>query len=448
MPSSRHIVSALLIIAAVSCSAINCSDNGRRDFVDWAQNNVHPLATTVLDDETIDLEFLGPLVGDARVICLGESRHDAREQFLLKGRIIRHLVTKLGFNIILMEEGLPYAEKINQYVLEGTGDIEELMSGMGAWFLWDTEEVREMIQWLREYNREAPPDNKVRFGGIDITDPLPGLDLLSAYFERVDSEFAESLTTGINRDIYRVAIWEQIAGNYTALGEDELDSIQALFNMMPVRLRENRTAYEERSSAEEYEWAYRNAVCLIESHTLFRQISGGTFEEAGIVREKAMAQNVLWQLSSSGDHNRAIVWAHNFHVGQDTFDLDIPNRPPSQGMIPMGKYLKDALGEDLVSIGMSFYDGAFPDGPLSPAETESVDGALADIDMDAYMLDLRSAPNKGPIDTWLSATQPMRGQGGTAHLVLRNSFDIVAFVRHITKATPSPGAASRFESLR
>ena len=114
----------------------------------------------------------------------------------------------------------------------------------------------------------------------------------------------------------------------------------------------------------------------------------------------------------------------------------------------MGKYLKDALGKELVSLGMSFYDGSFREGPLSPAEAESIDGTLADIDMDAYMLDLRSAPDQGSINNWLSAKQPMRGQGGTAYLALRNSFDAVAFVRHITKATPSPAAVSKFELLK
>ncbi|MCP4705690.1 MAG: erythromycin esterase family protein [candidate division Zixibacteria bacterium] len=448
MISSRIIITTFLILATIGCQGNKTSDIGRNEFIKWANSNAVPILTDRATYDISDLTFLEPMIGCATLVGLGDSRHDANEQYQLKIKFIKYLILELDFNMIAIEEGLPHAEKINRYLLDGTGNIEELMNQMGAWFIWDTKEFFVLIQWLREHNLKSPVDKQIRFTGIDITDPLPSIELLLTYFKDVDSDFANSIEKIIDREIYRVDIWNQIMQNYSTTDKNKLVKIGEQFSLILTHLQKHRAEFIEKSSTAEYEWVCRNAECLTKSHDLFRKMSEGDVPRAGVIRESGMSDNLLWHMASSGENCRAIVWAHNFHIAEDAFDLDLPNMPLMSGLIPMGKYLADSLGEKFVSIGMSFHNFNDPNQSISPIDSESIDGTLADISLDTYIIDLRSVPTQGSINNWITTKHAIRGQGNEGHLILKDSFDMIAFVRQISKTTPSQKAALRFRSMR
>ena len=113
-----------------------------------------PFAT---DDPTApidDLEPLRALVGDARIVGMGEGSHGTREFFRMKHRVFEFLVERMGFTIFAIEATFPEALDVDRYVRTGEGDPSALIRGMYFW-TWNTDEVLDLVRWMRNYNVAA-----------------------------------------------------------------------------------------------------------------------------------------------------------------------------------------------------------------------------------------------------------------------------------------------------
>lgn len=89
----------------------------------------HPLRTVEPVGDTRDLRPRGRMVGDARVVGLGEATHSSYDFFTLRHRVFRHLVEREGFRTS--------GPRLNSYVVHG---------------LRNTEEYLRLVEWMRAYN--------------------------------------------------------------------------------------------------------------------------------------------------------------------------------------------------------------------------------------------------------------------------------------------------------
>jgi erythromycin esterase-like protein/beta-lactamase regulating signal transducer with metallopeptidase domain len=137
-----------------------------------------------------DMQPLKDLVGNARIVALGEATHGTREFFQLKHRMLEFLATEMGFNIFSIEANLPEAYRVNDYVLKGQGDPKQLLKGMYFW-TWDTEEVLDMILWIREFNKSGK--GRVEFTGFDMQTPDVALQIVDNFVARYDPEYLTDL---------------------------------------------------------------------------------------------------------------------------------------------------------------------------------------------------------------------------------------------------------------
>lgn len=162
---------ALLLICS-SALMVRAQDamhsSSERPFIDWARLNAVPLKTVEPGNGLADLEPLGSVVGDARIVSLGEATHGTREFFQLKHRIIEYLATRKGFTIFSIEANMPEAYRLNDFIQRGEGDPKELIKGMYFW-TWDTQEVLDMVLWMREFNRSG--GGHIEFTGFDMQTP-------------------------------------------------------------------------------------------------------------------------------------------------------------------------------------------------------------------------------------------------------------------------------------
>src|SRR5215471_6331183 len=71
--------------------------------ISWLKANALPIASVEPGTSFKDLEQLRPLIGDARIVSLGEATHGTREFFQLKHRMIEYCVSRLGFTMIGFE---------------------------------------------------------------------------------------------------------------------------------------------------------------------------------------------------------------------------------------------------------------------------------------------------------------------------------------------------------
>ncbi|MCE7973647.1 MAG: hypothetical protein DYG92_04870 [Leptolyngbya sp. PLA1] len=135
----------------------------------WLRDHAFPLAAVEAGHGFDDLRPLRALIGDARIVSLGEPTHGTREAFQLKHRLLEYLVTELGFTLFSIEASSPESFRLNDYVLRGEGDPRALIKGMYFW-TWDTEEVLAMVEWMRTHNQAAAAAGRppVRFTGFDM----------------------------------------------------------------------------------------------------------------------------------------------------------------------------------------------------------------------------------------------------------------------------------------
>jgi hypothetical protein len=134
------------------------------------------------------MEPLDKVVGDARIVALGEATHGTREFFQLKHRMVEYLATRKGFTIFSIEASMPEAYRLNKYVLAGEGDPKQLLKGMYFW-TWNTEEVLNMILWMREFNRSGK--GRIEFTGFDMQTPMVPIQTVRDFLLAHDAAYYE-----------------------------------------------------------------------------------------------------------------------------------------------------------------------------------------------------------------------------------------------------------------
>jgi hypothetical protein len=139
-----------------------------------------------------DMQPLKKIIGDARIVSLGEATHGTREFFQMKHRMMEFLASEMGFTIFSIEANMPEAYKVNDYVLNGSGDPAKLLKGMYFW-TWDTEEVLDMIRWMREFNQSGK--GHVEFTGFDMQTPTVAVEIVRDFVSKYDPEFVDRVRT-------------------------------------------------------------------------------------------------------------------------------------------------------------------------------------------------------------------------------------------------------------
>jgi erythromycin esterase len=358
----------------------------------WIRNNAIPLTTVEAGNGFADLQPLRKIVGDARVVALGEGTHGTREFFQLKHRLLEFLVSEMDFNIFAIEASLPEALEVNRYVLSGEGDPARLLAGMHFW-TWDTEEVLALIRWMREYNLTETRGRKVKFYGFDMQYAARAARTVQNYLQQVDpvtgrraawvmGPLADPFVSGEIRQRWSEEKQRELA--------DSLIRVAADFD-------ERLDSYAAMSSTEEADLARRHLEILLQFMGIEK-----------VSRDDAMAANTAWILDREGPDSRAVLWAHNQHVAV---------HEGSQG-----EALRAMLGNDLRVFGFSFDRGGFQardaiiDGAVRPwfvgSPPDTTLGAhLRAASPDVALLDLRSLPEAGPVRSWFMTPQTMRTIG-------------------------------------
>jgi erythromycin esterase len=209
---------ALLAVAGPR-SAIAADD--LRPVVEWIGANAIRLSTASPSAGNDDLRPLKTVVGDARIVSLGESIHGTREHFQLKHRMLKFLVEEMGFTLFGIESGFPSCLALNEFVLGGEGDAEEIV-GKQTHGVWDTREVMELVRWMRRYNDNPAHIRKVKFYGFDMQENLRALEAALPYLNGVARDRAEPLGKRlyalIRPSLYVVRI--EVSTSKEAVGDD------------------------------------------------------------------------------------------------------------------------------------------------------------------------------------------------------------------------------------
>lgn len=157
----------------------------------WLGTNAIRLNTVESGHGFADMQPLKGIIGNARIVSLGEATHGTREFFQLKHRMLEFLATQMGFTIFSIEANLPEAYRLNDFVLNGKGDPAKLIRGMYFW-TWDTQEVLDMVLWMREFNKSGK--GRVQFTGFDMMTPNVAAGIVSDFVASSDPDYTASVS--------------------------------------------------------------------------------------------------------------------------------------------------------------------------------------------------------------------------------------------------------------
>lgn len=155
--------------------------------IEWIAAHAVRLKTPAAGNGFADMQPLKKIIGDARIVSLGEATHGTREFFQLKHRMLEFLATEMGFTIFSIEANMPEAYRLNDFVLNGNGDPAKLIQGMYFW-TWNTREVLDMVLWMREFNKSGK--GRVQFTGFDMQTPNVAMDIVRDFVARCDPQYA------------------------------------------------------------------------------------------------------------------------------------------------------------------------------------------------------------------------------------------------------------------
>ena len=120
-----------------------------------------------------------------RITALGEATHGNREFQQLKREVFEILVKKYAVRALVIEGDFGGCTIINEYIQGGDGDDREMTKLLG-YRLYRTDDMQELIWWMRDYNETAPEDGKVRLYGMDIQNCTSNIRVLKAFYDQAD----------------------------------------------------------------------------------------------------------------------------------------------------------------------------------------------------------------------------------------------------------------------
>jgi erythromycin esterase len=458
-PVYLSIVLSLLLISL--CKPRH--ENGKPpadSFDQWAKANAVPIVTTLPGSGYKDLSILKEIVGNAKVVALGESIHMAHEFIQMRHRIIEYLIEELGFTAVAQETGFSEAEMVHKYVLgqieeprQWTEDPEKIDAEGYTWGFGKEKEQLALVRWMRNYNQKPEVVRKINFYGFDVahgySSPLTSLQSAWKYLDKVDSAYKNS---------ERKKILESQVGKFLGSGgglrfvstkkyHELPENIQNAYKAEIARLiahfEINQVDYIKRSSKEEYEWAYRHAVAARQlnqsTEYLIDVLKSGNWEKAQRSRDYCQADNICWILDREGPEGRVVVTAHNSHIQRHT--VYNPNWSPHP-YPPLGLFLQSRLGGDYVVIGFTFEravdifkayetNGRFD---LSQTDESSIGSALSSVALPMFIINLRAAPNKGPVHDWLNRERPMIAETDYIPVNISKAWDALVYIQAISYA--------------
>lgn len=199
-----------MVLAAVVTSAVLSSGAPTPEESAWVKSHAIPLTSVEAGHGFDDLRPLKQVIGDARIVALGEPTHGTREAFQFKHRMVEFLASEMGFTVFGIEASMPESCALNPWVLgqvgEGTdAEAAELIGGMYFW-TWNTEEVLAMVKWMRAFNaREAAAGaggsgKRIQFTGFDMQTPDVAMTIVKDF---VEANAPESIA--MVRECYRKA---------------------------------------------------------------------------------------------------------------------------------------------------------------------------------------------------------------------------------------------------
>ena len=403
-----------------------------------------------IDDRTFG-EFFDRF-GDARVVCLGEASHGTSEFYRARAAISRHLIERHGFNIVAVEADWPDAATIDRYVRRRPWREGELKAfeRFPTW-MWRNREVDEFIRWTREHNEHLRYELMAGFYGLDLYNLGGSMRAVIDFLDEEDPELARLA----HRRYGCLDPWAeepQLYGRHSMVegyARCEIGVIQMLKDLLQKQI--------DCFGPECDEWldATANAQLVKNAEAYYRVMYQGSAESWNL-RDTHMFDTLNMILKAKGPDSKAIVWAHNSHIG-NAAHTDMGMR---RGELNIGQLVKEKFGHDARLIGFGTHSGTVAAAddwdepmkikPVRPSLPDSYERMAHESGVERFLLDLREGERDERLAAELMAPRLERFIGVIyrpeterwshySEAILPRQFDGYVWFDETKAVTPLPG---------
>jgi len=329
-----------------------------------------------------DYDSLLEVIGDRRLVLIGEASHGTHEFYRERARITRRLIDELGFTVVAVEGDWPDAYRVNRYVM-GMSTDEDADAALGGFrrfptWMWRNRDVLGFVQWLRAHNdAQAHPSRKARFYGLDLYSLHSSIEAVISYLDQVDpSEAAQARN--------RYSCFDHVGPDGQAYGhavvfEGAAPCEQEVVAQL-LELRRRSDMYLRRDgwvAEDEQFYAEQNARLVRDAEEYYHQMYRAEVSSWNL-RDQHMASTLVAlidHLDRRSAPTKVVVWEHNSHVG-DARATSMSLR----GELNVGQLARQHYGAETTLIGFTTFSGRVTaaDNWGAPAQRKRVRPARPD----------------------------------------------------------------------
>jgi protein-L-isoaspartate(D-aspartate) O-methyltransferase len=287
---------------------------------------------------------------DRRVVLLGEASHGTSEFYQARAAITRRLIEEHGFTIIAVEADWPDAAAVDRYVRHRPARerAEPPFQRFPTW-MWRNIEIAALIEWMREHNQGVREfDGRAGFYGLDLYNMSGSIAAVLEYLDKVDPEAA-----AVARERYGcLTPWQKEPATYgrAVLTAGYRRCEQAVADQCRDLLQ-RRLEYAAQDG-ESFLDAAQNARLVASAERYYRIMYYGG-PESWNVRDTHMFETLGHLLDARGPQSKAIVWAHNSHIG----DARYTEMGVVREELNIGQLCREAFGDGAALIGFGTHTG-------------------------------------------------------------------------------------------
>jgi protein-L-isoaspartate(D-aspartate) O-methyltransferase len=327
--------------------------------------------------------------GDRRVVLLGEASHGTSEFYQARAAITRRLIEAHGFTIVAVEADWPDAATIDRYVRhKGRKALEAPFQRFPTW-MWRNTDVAAFIDWLRDHNDGQETSEHTGFYGLDIYNMSGSIEAVLGYLDQVDPAAAATA-----RERYGcLTPWQREPSTYgRAVLTAGYRKCEAAVIAQCQDVLRKQLEYEK-EDPDSFIDAAQNARLIASAERYYRIMYYGGAESWNL-RDTHMFETLDHVLNARGPEAKAVVWAHNSHVG----DARHTEMGSLREELNVGQLCRERFGADAALIGFGTHSGTVAaasdwDGPIEikqvqPSHGDSYERLMHDSGEQRFLLDL------------------------------------------------------------
>jgi len=217
---------------------------------------------------------------------------------------------------------------------------EEAFSRFPTW-MWRNVQMHDFIEWLRAHNEKLPLQARTQFCGLDIYSLRTSIAAVLAYLDQIDPVEAK-----VARSRYGcLTPWQDEPARYgrAAFHLDKSPCEDGVVAELRALL-DKRLEYVRRDGESLFD-ATQNAR-VVRSAEYYYRLMYRSSTESWNLRDRHMFDTLVRLLGARGDKAKAVVWAHNSHIGNAA-----ATAMGWQGEFNIGESCRAAFGDSAVLIG-------------------------------------------------------------------------------------------------